>query len=139
MRFYAIGNGYLSSIQHGIQAFHVLGEMAVFYAPRKQLLGPSKAEMDYNAWLNDHKTLICLNGGHDAKLKDLWEFLNVPENPYPFAKFHEENMGNMLTSIGIVVPETVYGIDLADASTWGTLTPWEVELATRLKRMSTAR
>lgn len=132
MRFYAMGNQYLSSIQQGIQAFHVLGEMV-------SNRGAEDAIVD--EWLHNHKTLICLNGGNNARMQDMWTFLNVPENKYPFAKFHEDeqSMGGMLTSIGIIVPETIYGIDLMDASTWGDLTPWEVELATRLKKMPTAR
>ena len=90
-------------------------------------------------WLHNHKTLVCLNGGHDSKMQELYLFLGDERNPYPIAKFHEENMGNMLTSLGVIVPETVYGIDLADASTWGNLTSYEVELATRLKKLPLAR
>jgi hypothetical protein len=90
-------------------------------------------------WLHHHKTLVCLNGGHDAKVRDMYNFLTGAEHPYPFAKFHEENMGNMLTSVGVIVPEKVYGIDLMDASTWSDLTPYEVELATRLKKLPLAR
>ena len=132
MRFYAMGNQYLSSIQQGIQAFHVLGEMV-------SNRGAEHAMVD--EWLHNHKTLICLNGGNNAKMLDMWEFLNSPHNVYPTARFHEdqESLGGMLTSIGIIVPEIIYGIDLMDASTWGSINAWEVELATRLKRMPTAR
>ena len=132
MRFYAAGNMYLSSIQQGIQAFHCLGEMV---SNRGAEIGM------VDEWLHNHKTLICLNGGNNAKLEDTWEFLNDPQNVYPYAKFHEDeqSMGGMLTCVGIIVPKEIYGIDLSDASTWGTLNPWEVELATRLKQMPVAR
>ena len=142
MRFYAVGNQYLSSIQQGIQAFHVLGEMAIFYAPRKQLLGASNAEMMYHDWLNNHKTVICLNGGNNAALTDFWYFIHKPDhNTLPYSKFNEDDasMGGMLTSIGIVVPEKIYGIRADDASTWLGLSAWEVELGLRLKKMPTAR
>lgn len=141
MRFYAIGNMYLSSIQQGIQAFHCLGEMFNKYPSSK--VGEVHANTVFHEWLNDHKTLICLNGGNNAKLEDMWDFLQIAsyKNSYPWATFHEDeqSMGGMLTCVGIVVPEEVYGIDLSDASTWGSLSTWEVELATRLKKMPTAR
>lgn len=142
MRFYAVGNQYLSSIQQGIQAFHVLGEMAVYYAPRKQLLGASNAEMMYHDWLNNHKTLICLNGGNNAALTDFWYSINNSKNSgLPCAMFKEDeaSMGGMLTSVGIVVPEKIYGIKADDASTWIGLTAWEVELGLKLKKMPVAR
>lgn len=129
MRFYAMGNSYLSSIQQGIQAFHVLGEMVLTH--------------DFNTifdeWLTNHKTVVCLNGGNNAKLTSVYSFLNNAENPYPFAKFHEDedSMAGMLTSIGIVVPEKIYKANLDEPD--GSLTPWEFELATLLRRMPTAR
>lgn len=139
MRFYAIGNQYLSSIQQGIQAFHCLGEMVNQYPKDSDCF----ANKVFHEWLTEHKTLICLNGGNNAKLEDMWDFLQIAsyKNSYPWATFHEDeqSMGGMLTCVGIVVPEEVYSIDLSDASTWNNLTPWEVELATRLKKMPTAR
>ena len=141
MRFYAAGNMYLSSIQQGIQAFHCLGEMVGKYSASR--IGEVHANTVFHEWLNDHKTLICVNGGNNAMLEDLWDFLNVAgyKNSYPWATFHEDkqSMGGMLTCVGIVVPEEIYGIRLDDASTWIGLSPWEVELATRLKKMPLAR
>lgn len=134
MRFYAMGNSYLSSIQQGIQAFHVLGEMVLKYDE------PELATdfMVYN-WMDDHKTLVCLNGGNFAKMVSVYEFLQSEDNPYPYAKFHEddESLEGMLTSIGIIVPEKIYKANLDEPD--GSLTPWEFELATLLRRMPTAR
>ena len=130
MRFYAMGNSYLSSIQQGIQAFHVLGEMV---ANR----GAEIAMVD--EWLHNHKTLVCLNGGNNAKLLTMYEFLSTSDNKYPWAYFNEdeESMGGMMTSIGIIVPEKIYKANLDEPD--GSLTPWEFELATMLRRMPTAR
>lgn len=130
MRFYAMGNSYLSSIQQGIQAFHVLGEMV---ANR----GAEVAMVD--EWLHNHKTLVCLNGGNNAKLLNMYESLSTSENKYPWAYFNEdeESMGGMMTSIGIIVPEKIYKANLDEPD--GSLTPWEFELATMLRRMPTAR
>ncbi len=130
MRFYAMGNSYLSSIQQGIQAFHVLGEMV---ANR----GAEIAMVD--EWLHNHKTLVCLNGGNNRKLLTMYEFLSTSENKYPWAYFNEddESMGGMMTSIGIIVPEKIYKANLDEPD--GSLTTWEFELATLLRRMPTAR
>ena len=138
MRFYAVGNQYLSSIQQGIQAFHCLGEMV-------SNRGSENAMVD--EWLHNHKTLICLNGGNNAKLEEFWDFLYISghKNPYPFAKFHEDeqSLGGMLTCVGIIVPEEIYTADEFDLQGFPTddpkLNPWEIELATRLKRMPVAR
>jgi hypothetical protein len=139
MRFYAIGNQYLSSIQQGIQAFHCLGEMVNQY-PKD---GDHFANKVMHEWLTDHKTLICLNGGNNTKLEEMLDFLQTAsyKNSYPWAYFCEDeaSMGGMLTCVGIVVPEEIYGIDVDNPTSWGSLTPWEIELALRLKRMPTAR
>lgn len=137
MRFYSIGNMYLSSIQQGIQAFHCLGEMTIKYdAP--ELAVDSK----FYDWLDNHKTLICLNGGNNERLNDFYTFLNSSTyNPYPYTKFHEDDasMGGMLTCVGIVVPEQIYNINIDDSTTYQHLTSWQIELYNKIKRMPTAR
>lgn len=131
MRFYAAGNMYLSSIQQGIQAFHCLGEMIYKHGTDNPIV---------NEWLTSHKTLVCLNGGNNASLNDFYSLIcNNPD--YPVAKFYEDDqsMGGMLTCVGIIVPERLYGIDLLDATTWSDLDTWELEIATKLKKMPLAR
>jgi hypothetical protein len=132
MRFYAVGNQYLSSIQQGIQAFHALGEM---------VSGSGAKVAMVDEWLHNHKTLVCLNGGNNARLKEFYDFVNDSENRYPFSSFSEDedSLGGMLTCVGIIVPEKIYKISMDDANTWAELTPWEIDLAFRLKKMPTAR
>jgi hypothetical protein len=130
MRFYAISNSYLSSIQHGIQAFHCLGEMVL-----------NSADDENNAiynWLANHKTVVCLNGGNNKSLTEFYELIK-DNTLYPVAKFHEDedSMNGMLTCVGIIIPETIYKANLDEPD--DSLTPWEFELATRLRRMPTAR
>lgn len=123
---------YLSSIQQGIQAAHCVAEM---------LMKPfSEQRYQIQDWALNHKTLVCLNGGNNASLTDLYNQL-VGNPKYPVAKFHEDeqSMDSMLTCVGIIVPEEIYGIDLLDPTTWGNLEPWEIELATKLKKMPLAR
>jgi hypothetical protein len=132
MRFYAVGNQYLSSIQQGIQAFHALGDMVSHY-------GAEEAMVD--DWLRNHKTLVCLNGGNNARLNAFYDFVNDDQNPYPFSAFSEDedSLGGMLTCVGIIVPDKIYKISMDDANTWDGLTPWEIDLAFRLKKMPTAK
>lgn len=130
MRYYAMGNSYMSSIQQGIQAFHCVVDMGLMW---------SNDEM-YRTWAKNHKTVICLNGGNNAKLISTWTLISSNDNPgYPVAKFREDDvsMGGMLTSIGIILPEKIYNANLEEPD--GTLTPWEFEVATLLRRMPTAR
>ena len=132
MRFYTVGNMYLSSIQQGIQAAHCLGEMFLGHRHNDNFID----------WLNEHKTMICLNGGNNANLLALHTLFTNAQNPgYPVAHFREDeqSMAGMLTCVGIIVPEKIYGIDLADANTWSGLSSWEVELATALKKLPMAR
>lgn len=132
MRFYTASNMYLSSIQHGIQAAHCVAEMSRLWLGNKMV----------SDWTITHKTLICLNGGNNFALHNFLSLITSEDNKhYPVAKFYEDDasMGGMLTCVGIIVPEKIYGIDLNDANTWTDLTPWEIELATALKRMPLAR
>ena len=105
MRCYHFGNFYMSSIQQGIQAAHCQMELVLKY----DLQSGDALAMLWD-WMHNHKTMICLNGGMLADMKELWEVLDVEDNPYPYAKFHEsdEAMGGMLTNIAIVLPERIY-------------------------------
>lgn len=109
MRAYFFGNMYLSSIQQGIQAAHVTGELFCKYTTDgSELHTPESVLYD---WANDHKTMILLNGGYLETMEDLWYFLEyTTDKPYPYAKFHEglDSLGGVLTSIGIVLPEKIY-------------------------------
>lgn len=108
MRAYFFGNMYLSSIQQGIQSAHVLGEMFIKYTQPDDM----ETEILYE-WAKDHKTMILLNGGYSEAIRDLYQFLESAENPYPFAKFHEgiDALDGALTSVGIILPEKIYGLD----------------------------
>lgn len=155
MRFYSCGNMYLSSIQQGIQAFHCLGEMIIKYpsVPCDLTVNAVARETLYD-WIQNHKTLICLNGGNNASLNELYALLTQEDNPgYPVAKFHEDaiSLGGMLTSVGIVLPEKIYAAEervvASDykSTTYGyfyddtRLSTWEEEVFLKIKSMGLAR
>jgi hypothetical protein len=130
MRFYAVGNMYLSSIQQGVQAFHCLGKMALEHTGNRM----------FEDWLSVHKTLICLNGGNNKSLTDFYELIRY-QKQFPVAKFHEDeqSMAGMLTCVGIVVPEEIYGADLEDPNLLDRLGQDGYDIAVALKRMPLAR
>ena len=114
MRAYFFGNMYLSSIQQGIQAGHVIGEMVAKYSPIKTTIEEELNNQYHMAavrlWAQEHKTMILLNAGYGENIRSLHKFFDSKQNPYPFAIMHEaqEALDGAATSVGIVVPEQIY-------------------------------
>lgn len=108
MRAYFFGNMYLSSIQQGIQAAHVVAEMSVQYYCSMD--GGDPIGEPFHEWATHHKTMILLNGGYSETIRELSWFFDHPENPYPWANFHEgeDALDGALTSVGIILPEKIY-------------------------------
>ena len=105
MRAYFFGNFYLSSIQQGIQAAHVVGDMFV-----KSIDESSPAVRDLWDWAENHKTMILLNGGMASDLLSTECVFQSEANPYAWASFREEEaaLNNSLTSVGIILPAKIY-------------------------------
>lgn len=106
MRAYFFGNYYLSQIQQGIQAAHVVGELFSKYSSPS--VDASMMVPLYN-WADTEKTIILLNGGNSARLQQHLEFFQTG-NAYPFAHFNEDqvSLNNALTCVGIVLPPNIY-------------------------------
>ncbi|NCP98081.1 hypothetical protein GW796_08625 [archaeon] len=106
MRFYGFGNYYLSSLQQGLQSAHLVGELFT-----QNSIGGSKSNQVFD-WAKNHKTMVLLNGGNSKDLQELFDFLNSSENPYAFAKFHEDedSLGGALTYVGVVLPSFIYDL-----------------------------
>ncbi len=127
LRLYTFGNFYLSPIQQGIQALHVLGELNNKYA-ESQTTFPSNPENPYpelaanhgavlRDWQRNHKTVICLKGGTSVDLAATYEWIAANEPNFgfniPFARFYEDaGLGNILTNVGAVIPEEIYDAQL---------------------------
>lgn len=106
MRFYTFTNFYLNAISQGIQPAHCLGELFMKY------LDESPAKAVLYEFAKNHKTMICLNGGHyhgvlacAEEVKRLAEALQLP-----YANFHEDeqSLGGLMTCTGLVVPQHIY-------------------------------
>lgn len=100
-RAYFFGNMYLSQIQHGIQAAHVVTEMFTQFKSYKY--SPMLTQ-----WAEQDKTMILLNGGPTPLMYETLELMKNPHNHYPWACFYEPFLDDALTSIGIILPEEVY-------------------------------
>lgn len=107
MRAYFFGNLYLSSIQQGIQAGHCIADMFVRYDDQ---ITPGPQNNMLFEWAKNYKTMILLNGGYDSTIRDLTQFFEDLQNPYPWVDFFEsdEAMNGMQTTVGIVLPERIY-------------------------------
>ena len=130
MRFYSAGNMYLSSIQQGIQAAHCVAEMSRLWMSNKMV----------SDWIVTHKTLICVNGGNNKSLNEFYELVRY-QKQFPVAQFHEDeqSMAGMLTTVGIIVPEEIYGADLEDPTIVDRIGQVGFDIATALRRMPLAR
>lgn len=119
-RGYFFGNMYLSSIQQGIQAAHVIQNMVVRYhmAVRYHMVVTTEDMRDafliLDGWMRNDATIILLNGGYQSVLASLYQDLTSWTDGgrvYPIGCFYEEQaaLNGALTSVGIVLPERVYG------------------------------
>jgi len=111
MRCYHFASFYISSIQQGIQAAHAQMELAIKYKNPDFDSEKTIAEMFWD-WAENHKTMICLNGGMTKDLQDLQMFILNGNHSYPYASFSEseEALGGILTNVAIVLPEKIYNV-----------------------------
>ena len=106
MRLYTFVNGlYMRPIQFGIQSAHLVGDMFVKYRAN----GEGKLGQLYD-WAENHKTMVILSAVNTAGLHGAFAFLDNADNPYPYAKFHEDaqSLDGAITCVGVVVPEKIY-------------------------------
>lgn len=109
MRAYFFGNMYLSSIQQGIQAAHAVADMFVKY-PDVEWEAKGSPNQHLHDWAANHKVMILLNGGYSETIRTLVDKFSDPENPYPWAPFHEgeDALDGALTTVGIILPPKIY-------------------------------
>lgn len=111
MRLYTFGNFYLSSIQQGIQAAHLVADMFGYTYQTVRHTDTKAVEVMYD-WAQNHKTMVCLNGGNNADLDALYIRLYELGQALelPFDKFHEdrESLNSVMTCCGIIVPANIY-------------------------------
>lgn len=107
MRYYGFGNYYLSSLQQGLQAAHVIKGLWTEYEKDTQSYQIAEE------YARNHKTMVLLNGGNAAGLRYIYNSFKKFEAEgmtLPFAKFNEDeqSLDGALTAVGIVLPEKYY-------------------------------
>ena len=115
-RVYCFTHFALSGIQCGIQSLHATVELCGAHG-----FG-SKRSKNIEEWASHHKTVIVLNGGNSAMLKNLKEMLvdiedgDGPVGLLDFATFEEDDstMGGIMTAIAVLVPEEIWGAETYD-------------------------
>jgi hypothetical protein len=100
---YCVNNMYFMGIQAGIQSAHSLVRVCTDFS-----LGTDadqvKARM-VNDWATDHETMVVLNGGHTAMLKEVLYLLENTDHDFPFAPFYETDLAeDALSNIAIIAP-----------------------------------
>lgn len=110
MRAYTFTNFMLNSVAQGIQPGHCLVDIVRDYQKHPEGIACERAE----DWADNHKTMICLNGGNHANIKDIWAQLNEIGSilQLPYGSFHEDEdtLGGLMTCCGIIVPENIYTV-----------------------------
>ena len=114
LRCYTFTNFMLSSIQQGIQSGHASMELVNKYMINDDPWGVDGA-MDMVAnWIANHKTIVCLNGGNAAGIREWKGFFDSGvqsgQNVYPYAGFFEDeqSLDGALTSVAVILPARIY-------------------------------
>lgn len=94
-RMYCFVERHLSPLDKGIQSAHSIVEYA-----------NANSTEEYSIWANRDKTIIILNGGTTTDLKKLNRDLEA--NEIPHSVFLEEDLGNAMTCISVLVDERVF-------------------------------
>lgn len=120
MRAYSFVHFQLSSMGKGIQSMHSFIEMRQKYDTLTTF--PSGADVErhlntYLDWAKNHKTLIVLNGGNCASLKELAEMFRCLDYDartfgIPYCEFFEdeETLNGAITCVSIILPERIYSV-----------------------------
>jgi len=103
MRAYFFTNTWLSGLQKGLQSAHVVADLS------QKMLG-HPAQDDFIEWVDNHKTIIILEGGAHGDLLEIVEFFKQEPDRYPWTSFCEDeySLNGAMTSVGIVLPEKIY-------------------------------
>ena len=109
-RLYGLVPYNLSPIQQGIQFSHGLMEYAL-------LTKDFDKPFNFLDWAENDKTVIILNGGTTNTNRDKLGTLNthletLKSMGIKVATFHEPDLGDQLTAVVFLVPETVYDEEL---------------------------
>lgn len=142
LRCYSLNLGVITGSGGGVQCQHSGGELFLKYqdeSPQKTFL---------YEYMENHKTTILCNAGVYGDMMCLLDFMDNTDNIYPWSTFYESEwfLNGMLTSISIILPETIYEFtkrerefvkktDLCSYEKEVDLNEWEITLARKIGKM----
>ena len=93
MRAYFFTNFYLNSLSQGIQPAHCIADMFVRYNKPNPTFADTASRNRLYDWADNHKTIICLNGGANQDIHDTFVRLKVIGEALhlPYGDFHEDH------------------------------------------------
>ncbi len=112
LRCYTFTNYYLASIQQGIQPWHASMELVNKYMVEQGWVNGMAEQV--TDWIANHKTVVCLNGGNAAGVRDIKAFLDLGmqsgANTFPYAGFYEDeqSLDGALTSVATILPARIF-------------------------------
>jgi hypothetical protein len=123
LRCYTFTDFMLSSIQQGIQSGHASMELVNKYLLEQGWINGMAEQV--NDWIQNHKTIMCMNGGSFADVTGWLQFFEdglvlSHQNDFPFVGFTEEEaQGGNLTSVAVVLPERIFnGVTAIREAKW---------------------
>ena len=111
LRTYVFLHTYFKSLLNGVQGGHACAELSVKYDAGTPSSGL------YQQWARKDKTLIFLDGGVSLHLRaTLGQLQSLGDVTLPWAPFFEdqETLEGMLTSVGMILPESIGRADPID-------------------------
>jgi hypothetical protein len=110
LRLYTFTLYQLSSIQQGIQAGHAAVELGMKAYNRQMRMRDGTWFTIYHRWATEWKTMVLLNGGDYAELREFADSLSSFDNPYPWESFEESeaSLKGLLTSVAIILPARIF-------------------------------
>jgi hypothetical protein len=148
LRCYTFTLYQLSPIQQGIQAGHAAIELGMKAYNRQMRMRDGTWFTTYHRWATEWKTMVLLNGGDYAELRETVDFLGSFDNPYPWESFEESEVSlkGLLTSVAIILPARIFETaEQLRKNTFVTkdypdgFSDWELELIDKLSRTGLAR
>jgi hypothetical protein len=105
MRLYSFVNSYLSGAQVGIQTAHGVAELLSSHKNCSDIL--HTPESIVAEWVTKHKTIICLDGGIEDELDEIYHFV-ATKTMWPVAYFREPDLADVMTSVVVILSERIY-------------------------------
>lgn len=101
-RCYVFVHSFLGSIHKGVQAAHAVAELVQKYHHE----GSDKQTFAVGEWVRDDKTLLILEGGNSANMRQIEQLAIKSHLPYAAFREDDDTLDCILTAVAVVVCES---------------------------------